>query len=200
MSGEVAWVNRAGRENVATRPERVILTYDDYCQLPEDRNRYELFEGELQVTPSPSTRHQRIVRKLAYILIGHVEQQQSGEVFFAPFDVLLSDITVVQPDILFVSRERQAIVLPAHIRGAPDLAIEVVSPTTSQRDHQAKRQLYARHGVSYYWLVDPDRQRIEAYALDDGDYRRTVVASETAGFAAPPFPDLAIPLADLWEA
>lgn len=184
---------------MATRPERVILTYDDYCQLPEDRNRYELFEGELQVTPSPNTRHQRIVVRLGFLLNGYVQGHQLGEIFVAPYDVLLSDITVVQPDILYVSRERQAIVLPAHVRGAPDLVIEVVSPTTSQRDHQAKRQLYARHGVSYYWLLDPDCQQVEAYALDDGDYRRVVVASETAEFAAPPFPDLTIRLADIWQ-
>ena len=183
---------------MATQPERVILTYEDYAELPADRNRYELIEGELQVTTAPNTAHQRALKNLAYLIEGHVRAHRLGLVLFAPCDVLLSDITVVQPDLLFVAREREAIVEHRYVRGAPDLVVEVLSPTTARTDRETKRQLYARYAVPNYWLIDPQNRAATAYVLESGTYRRLAYARGDQPFAAPPFPDLTIPLTELW--
>ena len=184
---------------MATRPDRVILTYDDYVKIPSDRNRYELFEGDLVVTPSPGRAHQTVVKNLLYLLEGHVRRHGLGTVWVAPFDVLFNDRTVVQPDLLYVARDRLAIVLPRYVQGAPDLVVEVLSPSTATNDREAKRELYARYGVTHYWLFDPERREAEAFQLTEGRYRPVVLARESEQLAAPPFPDFALPLDEVWE-
>lgn len=183
---------------MATYPERVVLTYADYLELPNDGKRYQLLDGELDVTPAPSTLHQRVVTNLLVFLELYVRRDRLGTVLVAPCDVLLSDITVVQPDLLFVARERREIVRPEHVRGAPDLVVEVVSPRTARTDREVKRQLYARYGVPHYWLIDPEQRAATALVLEAGGYRQAVVSQGDETFAAPPFADLAIPLADVW--
>jgi Uma2 family endonuclease len=184
---------------MASQPERVILTYADLIEIPNDRNRYELFEGELQVTAAPNTAHQGAVNNLAFLLTKHVRRHRLGFVFTAPFDVLLSDISVVQPDLLFVSRERRRIILPGYIRGAPDLVVELSSVSTAHVDRHVKRQLYARHGVLNYWRLDIDHREFVADVLENGVYRVAVAARDAETVNAPPFPDLAISLADIWN-
>lgn len=184
---------------MAIQPEHVVLTYSDYLQLPSDRNRYELLQGELQVNPAPGTGHQTVVTNLAAILRDHVRPRHLGMVLVAPCDVLLTDITVVQPDVLFVSRERQAIVLSEHVRGAPDLVVEVLSPSTARADRHVKRQLYARYGVPHYWLLEPIQREAVAHSLVERIYQEIAAARGNETFAAPPFPELAIPLSELWD-
>ena len=183
---------------MTTHRQSVLLTYDDYRELPEDRNRYELLEGELVVTPTPSLVHQHVVVQLAALLVAHSNAHDLGLVCTAPCDVLLSDVTVVQPDLLFVSRQREEIAETTCVRGAPDLVVEVLSPATARRDLTVKRKLYSRHGVPCYWLIDPDRREIIAYDLANNAARPIVTARGEAVFSAPPFADLAIPLARLW--
>ncbi|MBI4506782.1 MAG: Uma2 family endonuclease [Chloroflexi bacterium] len=183
---------------MATHPERVVLTYADYLELHDDRMRYQLLEGELDVTPAPSTIHQTVVKNLLVILDLYVRRGRLGTVFVAPCDVVLNDNNVVQPDLLFVSRERAAIIERACVRGAPDLIVEVLSPRTERTDREIKWQIYARYGVAHYWLIDPDRREATALVLEAGGYRQAVVAQGGETFAAPPFADLAIPLADVW--
>jgi len=184
---------------MATEAERIVLTYHDYARIPSDRNRYELWEGEIQVTPAPGTAHQQVIVNLTALLVNHVRQHQLGRVLIAPCDVLLSDITVVQPDILFVSRERHAIVQPKYVQGAPDLVIEVLSPSTAQTDRHVKRQLYARYGVPHYWILDLKQRTAIALVLRAGAYRRVARSCGSEPFVAPPFPDLRISLAETWE-
>jgi Uma2 family endonuclease len=185
---------------MVAQPNRIVIAVADYLKLPDDGNRYEVYEGEIhQMPPSPNLAHQRIVRRLLGVLDSHVEQRKLGEVFVAPLDVILSDFTVVQPDLIFVSNARQEIVLSQHIRGAPDLVVEVVSPSSERRDREIKAQLYARLGVPHYWLVDPQREEAAAYELHAGGYRVAVVARGGSSFAAKPFADLAIQLTLLWE-
>jgi Uma2 family endonuclease len=179
--------------------QRVVWTYADYCELPDDRNRYEILEGELVVNPAPNTGHQRAVGGLYLFLRNHVRRSRLGEVFLAPYDVLLSDTTVVQPDLLFVARERLAIVLPAHVVGPPDLVIEVLSPSTANRDQGLKRDLYARFGVPHYWLADPVGRELAGFDLHGGTYRQVAAARDEELFTASPFPDLQIPLAEVWD-
>lgn len=137
------------------------FTYEDYKLLPEG-GRYEIVEGELLVTPAPSARHQGILVRLILRLASFVESGNLGKVLPAPTDVVLANESVVQPDLLFVARERQVIIDPAGaVHGAPDLVVEVLSPSSASRDQVVKRKLYARYGVREYWIVDPVANSIE---------------------------------------
>jgi len=153
------------RRVVAVERTPAKLTYTDYLTWPDDGRRYELYEGELQMVPSPSVTHQRLCRNLEFLLGEFVNSHQRGEVLHAPLDVLFSEETFVQPDIVFVSRERSHIIAPEHITGAPDLVIEVLSPGTERRDRTYKLQLYCRYGVRECWLVDPETETIEVLGL-----------------------------------
>jgi Uma2 family endonuclease len=177
---------------------RVILTYADYAALPDDGRRYELHEGELSVTPSPGTRHQRVKINLFDILLRHVRSHHLGELFDAPTDCILSDITVVQPDILFIDAQHASLVSERAIEGSPTLAVEVLSPSTVQIDRRRKAQLYASHGVTWYWIVDPAGREIEAYALEGSSYRMAARLAGVEPIALPPFDDLLIDPAALW--
>lgn len=183
---------------MASEPARVILTYDDLVTLPSDRNRYELFEGELQVTAAPYVTHQAVVTRLALRLGVHIEQHRLGYLFVAPCDVLLTETTVVEPDLLFVARGRREIISPRFIRGAPDLVVEVLSASTAQTDRQVKRQLYARYGVRNYWRLDPDRREFVGEVLANGAYQPVAFGREHQDVSCLPFSDLVISLADLW--
>lgn len=145
------------------KPTAAKMTYDQYCLLPEDGNQYELFDGELVMTPSPSRQHQKIVLCLARLLAEHVEKKALGEVYVSPLDTIFDQYTVLQPDILFVSKERLAEVGRERIEGAPDLVVEVLSPTTFHKDLRRKMGVYSQFGVKEYWIVDPEMQTIELY-------------------------------------
>jgi Uma2 family endonuclease len=127
--------------------------------------------------------HQDAQSKLGSRLGNFVEERNLGRVYFAPTDVVLSDTNVVQPDLLFLSREREQIITYANIQGAPDLAVEIVSPSTDERDRTVKRKLYAEHGVKEYWLVDPDAMTVTILLLGEGrtSRRRASTAFEEAG-------------------
>ncbi len=183
---------------MATSPEKIILTYEDLIELPNDRQRYEIVDGELYVTAAPNTSHQTAVTNLTTVLNLHVRAHRLGRVFTAPYDVILGDTTVVEPDIIFVAEEHREIILPQHIRGAPDLVVEVTSRSTSRADREVKRQAYARHGIPYYWLLDPDRQVFTANALVGGAYQQVTVARENERITAEPFPDLVVDLGEVW--
>ena len=131
------------------------LTYADFLRFPDDGRRHELIDGVHVVTPSPATVHQRIVARLTVALSACLDASGLGEVFTAPFDVVLSEHDVVEPDLLVVLREQQEILTDLHVRGAPALVIEVLSPGTRRRDEGAKRRTYDRFGVQEYWLVNP---------------------------------------------
>ena len=142
------------------------ISWNDVQQLPDDGNRYEAIDGELYVTPAPSIRHQRISMRLTLILNGMLVEPGLGELFFAPTGVEFPVTEEgVRPDLLFVSNERRGILADPWIRGAPDLVIEILSPTTAHRDRGVKRKLYDRQGVSVYWIVDPDARAIEVWTF-----------------------------------
>ena len=148
------------------RPD-IKYTYAEYCALPETGPRYQLLEGELVMSPAPSLRHQEIVGRLYAALLAFVAPRSLGKVFVAPVDVILSDHDVPQPDVMFVSSGRSAILVAEGIRGAPDLCVEVLSRSTAAQDRGPKRTLYARHGVVEYWIVDPDANTAEIYRLQE---------------------------------
>ena len=169
---------------MASSTPTVKLTYDDYCNTP-DEVRYELLDGVLVMTPAPRVRHQRALRKLGTRLDRFLEEHSLGEVFLPPCDVVLSDTDVVQPDLLFVSNERAHIITEENVGGAPDLIVEILSPATAERDRTFKRALYAKHGVQEYWLVDTDAKTVTVLLRDSQDFGVVGVFGEGQTLASP---------------
>jgi Uma2 family endonuclease len=180
--------------------EKIRLTYEDYALIPDDGRHHEIIDGERHVSPSPRTRHQRLVGALFALLRRHVKAQGLGEVYVAPFDVLLSDHDVVQPDVLFVSDARLHIVDEENCKGAPDLLVEVLSEGMRRYDLQRKRALYERAGVQEYWVVDPGIDEAPVFRAEGGRYAPPGILSAEAGDAlsSPLLPGLALPLPDMF--
>jgi Uma2 family endonuclease len=143
------------------------MTYAQYCLLPEDGKQYEVIDGELFMTPAPRPKHQKIVVRLTEELSRFVRANKLGEVFVAPTDVLLDEHTILQPDVLFIRKDRLGIVKEDAIEGAPDLVVEVLSPSTFYKDLRKKMTAYAQFGVQEYWIVDPETESIEICARRD---------------------------------
>lgn len=150
--------------------EKKKYTYDDYLKTPDDK-RYELIEGELYMTPSPITNHQRISGRIDFELRKFVLENDCGEVFYAPYDVYFDDENIVQPDILFISKDRLNIIGEKNLQGAPDLVIEILSESNAYRDLIQKKKLYAKHGVKEYWIVVPGEKTIDIHILKDKTYQ-----------------------------
>ena len=183
---------------VTTTKLRTKLTYEDYRNTPDDE-RYELIDGELIMSPSPREAHQYADVELGATLHTFVKLRNLGRVYHAPFDVVLSDADVVQPDLLFVSRERLHIITENNIQGAPDLAVEILSPSTSARDRGYKRDLYAKHGVKEYWQVDTDAKRITVLSLNpDGNYDVVAVYGVGQTLSSPLLPGFALNLDEIF--
>ena len=156
---------------MATEPKTTGLTYQDLLRMfPEEDNlRRELIGGELIVTASPSIRHQGVVAFLVARFYVYAEEE-GGKVYPAPLDVYFSETDVVEPDVLFVRAENLERREKQLIRGAPDLVIEVSSPSTRRLELRRKRDLYEREDVPEYWYVDLDADRVEVYRLEEGRY------------------------------
>ena len=150
------------------KPIRIHLTYKDYLDMPEDGNRYEILDGELAVTPTPTLSHQLASGEL-HLLFRSWTKVAGGLVIYAPATVYLAKDTILEPDLFWISADN----LPHRsdgkiVRGAPDLVVEILSPGTQSRDRGAKQQLYARFGVREYWLVNPMKRSVEIYTLAGG--------------------------------
>jgi Uma2 family endonuclease len=142
---------------------RKIYTYRDYLDLPEEGKRYEIINGELIMAPAPRIIHQEVGLRLKMRFFNFNQKKQYGKIFDSPIDVKLSETNLVQPDILYVAKERFSIIKETHINGAPDLIVEILSPSTAEYDLLDKKEIYAQFGVQEYWLVDPTKQWIEVY-------------------------------------
>lgn len=181
---------------------KVKLTYEDYQLFPDDGRRHELIGGEHYVAPEPRKPHQRAVSNLHLDLGGFVRENRLGFVYVSPFDVVLSDEDVVQPDLLFVSRERSSIEEEAGIHGAPDLVVEVLSDSTRNTDEGAKLELYELSGVREYWLVDPLLETVKVHRLStEGRFQRVaeLSAEEEDYLETPLLPGLSIPLDRIFQ-
>lgn len=147
-----------------------LWTYDDLVATSahEPGKKYEIFEGALVVSPSPSFSHQEIAKRLFLALLEQIERHGLGTVHFAPVDVILSPTRVVQPDLFVVGADQRAIIAAHGIVGAPALVVEVVSPTHAAHDRVRKRRFYARGGIREYWIVDPASEEVEVLQLVAG--------------------------------
>jgi Uma2 family endonuclease len=186
-------------EGVAMANVAVKLTYEDYLLFPEDDDlRHELIEGEHEVTPAPGRWHQHVLQRLNRFLDGFVTARGLGEVYFAPFEVKLSNWSAVQPDLLFVSRAREEAFTERGIEGPPDLVVEALSPSTRKRDQTRKLALYEKHAVPEYWIVDHQGKRVLVYRLRGERYEAPQELVPPAVLRTPLLPELEIPLADLF--
>jgi Uma2 family endonuclease len=144
-------------------PVTLKLTYEDFLGFPEDGKRHELLDGDHFVTPAPNLRHQRLVVRLTRVLDSFIDRHGLGWLYTSPVDIVLSDFDVVEPDLVFLSRQRGHLRADTHLAGAPDLVIEILSDSTRKRDEITKRHLYERHGVAEYWIVDPVLETVKVY-------------------------------------
>ena len=175
----------------------VKFTYAEYLTLPVG-SRHQLIEGDLVMSPAPTRRHQTVVKRLFRVLDGFVNSRRMGEVYFSPIDVILSDEDVTQPDIVYISKGRAGLLAPEGVRGGPDLCVEVLSDRTEALDRGAKRVLYARHGVTEYWIVDPEGNTLDVYRLQEdakASARRLLPADMLTTELLPGF---SAPLADVF--
>jgi len=180
---------------MATQPQ-TGLTYEDLEAFPEDNLRRELIDGELIVTAAPATRHQRVVAKLV-LRLGTYCEANGGDVLPAPYDVYFSDTNVVEPDVIYVRPENRGRFEKKFIRSAPDLVIEVSSPSTRRLELVRKRELYERFGVPEYWFVDLDADRVEVYRLDQGRYGGPLLVGRGDVLESPVVPGLTLDIGDL---
>jgi Uma2 family endonuclease len=181
-----------------TVPAALKLTYEDYCHLPEGQ-RHEIIDGEPLLTPAPSLFHQAVSDRLEELLRRFVASTSAGVMFHAPTDVVLSEYDVVQPDILVVLSERRAILAKNYVAGAPDLVVEVLSPSTETRDRTAKAKRYATFGVREMWLVDPDRKTIEVLVNTPEGFRREALYGEADTARSAILPGLEFPVAPVFR-
>jgi Uma2 family endonuclease len=150
--------------------------------------------GDHYVTPSPATRHQRISRNLLYLIQSYLETHAIGEVFCAPFDVLLSEWDIVVPDLIYLSNEHAHFLTAKNLQGPPDLVIEILSPSTQSRDQKLKRALYERVGSMVYWLVDPKRDVVEVYRRSAGKCQQPSCYGRAEVLTTPILPGLELSL------
>ncbi len=176
------------------------FTYEDFLNFPNDGTRHEIIKGEHYVTPSPNTKHQTVSLNLTLLLGTYLKHHPIGRVFAAPFDVIFSDLDIVEPDLLYISRERAGILTDKHVRGSPDLVVEIVSPGTRKTDEVTKRKLYERFDVQEYWVVDPELDAIKVYRRHDGVFARAAELTAEAGdiLTTPLLPEFSVSLADLF--
>ncbi len=164
---------------MAPNRKRTRWTYAEFARLPsEGSTRYEVIDGELVVTPAPSRGHQRVSVLLSSLLHGFVTAHDLGEVYHAPFDVLFAEGDYVEPDIVFVRRERLDILSDRGCEAAPDLIVEIVSPSTAARDRGVKRDRYRLFGVPEYWIVDTDAATMEVWKLGAGSEAPELLGSD----------------------
>ncbi len=183
----------------------VRLSYRDILGLPNDLLRHELIDGEHIVSPAPGTRHQLVLLNLAFHLHAFVRQHRLGLILPAPFDVVLSEHDMVEPDLIYLSAESAKRYLnKKRLVGPPDLAVEVLSPSTRKVDETRKLRLFERFGVREYWIVDPDNETMRIHRLVHEQLVLAIMLARgdgpnTQDLSTPLLPGLAVPLAAIFE-
>ncbi len=174
------------------------MTATEYFLLPDDGKRYELIEGDLCQVTGPNRKHQDISAVLNDILRAEA-RKIAARVYYAPLDVYLSEYTVLQPDLLVVTKERSERLSDRGVEGAPDLVVEIMSPSTSERDKTLKSRLYAQAGVREYWLVSPEAGTIEVLVLGEEGYSVHVRAGRDETVSSTVLPELSFPASAIFD-
>ncbi len=175
-------------------------SWELFCTLPEDGNRYEVIGGRLVMSPPPKTGHQAVSMQLA-LQLGHwAKRTGAGKVFAAPLALILPNTaSYLEPDLLFVAREHRSIITPDHVQGPPDLVVEILSPGSLRADWVDKKAVYEKALVPRYWVVDPEAKTLTAFQLDEGRYQLEGRYAGEASFTPEGLPDLTVDLAAVWD-
>jgi Uma2 family endonuclease len=178
----------------------IKMTARQFLELGEDPPgaRLELVNGEVAVSPSAIPDHSFVVTTLVSILVPYISKHDLGQLFL-DVDTIFGEYDVRRPDILYFQKSRLNLIGEKAMQGPPDLAVEVLSPSSIATDRKDKFKLYAAGKVKYYWIVDPKLRRIEAYRLSGGKFVGRVRGSRSDVVQLPPFVDLKIPLNKLWR-
>lgn len=178
------------------------MTYDDYQLLADDGLRHEIIDGEHCASPGASTKHQIVSMNLIRALDGFVHPRGLGRVFHPRYDVVLSEIDVVEPDVMFVSNARAHLVTKKNLRGAPDLVVEIISESYRRQDEIMKKKRYELFGVIEYWIVDPELETVKIYRRSGETFGAAeVVSTETGGaITTPLLPEFALDVAAVFAA
>ncbi len=186
---------------MATKTLKTKWTYEDFLLFPDNGKRHELIDGEHFMTPSPTTKHQRISQRLSLALGNFLKTNNLGELFVAPCDVFLSDLDVVQPDLLFISATRKGIITEKNIQGGPDLVVEILSERTRKTDEIIKRKLYEQYDTKEYWILDPDLETVKIHRKDKETFQPPLHLSHENQdrLSTPLLPGFEISLTDLFE-
>jgi Uma2 family endonuclease len=177
------------------------LTYADFLLFPDDGKRHEIIDGVHCVTPCPNFSHQELLGRLHLALGNFLATRRAlGRVVLSPFDVVMSNHDVVEPDLLFIAGDQQAIITDANVQGPPALVIEILSPSTRRRDVGIKRALFDRSGVREYWLVDPAGSVTVCRRAADGTFPTvaTLTRVDAHVLTTPLLPDFSLSMADLF--
>lgn len=177
--------------------EKKVWTYDDYRQLPDDGNRYEVIGGQLLATPAPRTFHQKVSQRFQFRLY-ELQQSGRGYVFAAPVEVIMPNATPVQPDLVYLRSEQKEIIEEKSIVGIPHLLVEILSPSTASRDRTLKLNTYAQAGVPHYWIVDPKAKTLEVFHLSGNCYQVVAALDEGGTYEAGELEGLKFELKELF--
>lgn len=181
---------------VANRKARFLA--EDIWDTPDDGNRYEVIDGELYVAPPSVREHQDASGELFGTIWSYLRDNPIGRIYHAPFGVILTGVNGVQPDLVYVSNERRAVLTHQGISGAPDLVVEILSPSTRTRDRGIKLRAYEAAGVIYYWIADPRARTLEERVLGEDGYGPPTIYRVGETFQPALFPGLSIDVARLW--
>ena len=172
------------------QPSPPLITRHDYEAMREGPPYYQVIEGDLLMSPSPTTYHQELIGRIFSAIDRFLEKRRLGRVFLAPLDVFLTETNVFQPDVMFVSKDHSSIITAKGIEGAPDLVIEILSPSTAVYDKRSKRKIYARTGVQEFWLVDPEIKQIQIFHLAEDSETPVATHGPKAVFSSRLLPGL----------
>ena len=175
------------------------FTVADYRAMPEGPPYCQLVEGELILAPSPGSFHQDIAFNIAFLLRQHVVQHRLGKVCIAPLDVYLSETNVFQPDVLFLSNASLPLLQADGVHGAPDLVIEIVSPSNGPLEKKRKRPVYAQCGVKELWLIDPVLEQIHRYDFTVDAAKPVRIVDSEENFETPLLPGLVVSAVEVFR-
>lgn len=179
-------------------PQIEVFTAADFRAKPEDGKRYQLIEGDIIMAPAPNTYHQLVQINLVRILSTYLLRHPIGTLLCSPCDVYLDDLNVYQPDVLYVAREHAARVHEDGVHGAPDLVIEILSPSTAGLDRR-KRGHFAAAGTTEFWQIDPALRQIQRFVFAENTTKPVALIDEPETFSSPLFPDLVIDTRDVFR-
>jgi len=181
-------------------PERLeVYTYEDYINLPDNGKRYEIINGELYMVPAPTLGHQDTIGEFHLTIGLFLRTNPIGKIYLAPTDIIFSEIDVLQPDLIFVSKEKFDILTGANIQGAPDLVIEVLSPGTEKRDRTIKLKAYSKFGVAEYWMANDEGATVEIWRRQGKKLVFHALLDRTQTLTTPLLPGLEISLEKIFQ-